>query len=384
MKPQPQVDPEPGGRHTYHIDCVAHACDVLSAFRQPEEVLRLREVAERVGLNKVTVFRLLATLESKHFLERVGAHGYRSCFRAVANREFRIGYAEQSTVAPYIRTVTESLRHAAEASRVNLVVVNNRASRRQALRNADVLIRQGVDLVIEFQLFADIADAVAQKFSAAGIPLIAVDNPHPGAIYFGGDSYKAGHIGGVYLGRWAVQNWNRKVDEVLLMEASIGGPILEARLHGVIDGLTTVLPDWRLAKLVRLESKSRFEVTLDVVRSHLRRSRAEHILVATVNDPSALGALEAFREYGREYHCAILGQGCVAEARHEMRRPGTRLIGSVAYFPEIYGEKLLPLALDVLQKRPVPGAVFTHHELVTPANVNKIYANDLLFGAVVP
>lgn len=353
---------------------------MLSSFRQPDEVLSLREVADRAGLNKVTAFRLLTTLEGKHFVERVGRHGYRSCIRTANSRQFRIGYAEQSTVVPYIRTVTESLQAAAEATRVSLVIVNNRARRKTALQNADALIKEGIDLAIEFQLIADIAPAVSERFLSAGIPVIAVDNPHPGAIYFGGDSYKAGHMGGVHLAHWAVQNWNRDVEELLLFPAQIGGPILEARLAGIMDGLTSAMPSARGLTPIRLETQSRFEDTLDVVRKHLRRSRATRILVASVNDPSALGALQAFREYGREEHCAVVGQGCVAEARHEMRRPGTRLIGSVAYFPERYGPRLIALALDILQKRPVPHAVFTQHQVVTPANVNKIYANDLLLG----
>ncbi len=74
----------------------------------------------------------------------------------------------------------------------------------------------------------------------------------------------------------------------------------------------------------------------------------------------------------------MVGQGAVAEARYEMRRQGTRLVGSVAYFPEEYGEKLIRLAVEILNKRSVPSAVFTRHEMVTPDNVNKVYPNDLL------
>ena len=61
-----------------------------------------------------------------------------------------------------------------------------------------------------------------------------------------------------------------------------------------------------------------------------------------------------------------------------MRRSKTRLVGSVAFFPESYGERLIQLALDILEKRDHPPAVFTRHRLVTPENVNRIYPNDLL------
>jgi ribose transport system substrate-binding protein len=97
-----------------------------------------------------------------------------------------------------------------------------------------------------------------------------------------------------------------------------------------------------------------------------------------VNDPTALGALQAFREFGAEDNCAVAGQGACLEAREEMRRRETRFICSVAYFPESYGTRVIRLALDILNGRRVPPAVFIDHELVTPFNVDKIYPNDTL------
>jgi ribose transport system substrate-binding protein len=86
-----------------------------------------------------------------------------------------------------------------------------------------------------------------------------------------------------------------------------------------------------------------------------------------------LGALRAFEEAGRGRLCAVMGQNAIREAREELRRPDTRLVGSVAYFPERYGEELIPLALAILQKKQVPSSVFVKHQLITPRNVGLIY-----------
>jgi ribose transport system substrate-binding protein len=363
----------------YRITSVVRACDVLRAFREPDEILELRDVAARTGFHRSTAFRLLVNLVAQRLLERVGKSGYRSRFRFQASERYRIGYGEQSTVVPYIKAVTESLAVAAHAAGINLLILNNKASRKAALRNVDAFIRQRVDLVIEFQLIAGIANLVSDKLAAAGIPMIAVDIPHPGATYFGPDSYKAGHMAGVHLGRWAIQNWRGVAHEVLLIHARAGGPVLDARLQGIVEGLICALPSARSLPHVDLESKGQFEIAMDAVRKHLRRSRAgQRILIGTVNDTSALGALEAIREFGREDDCAIVSQDCVAEARRELRRAGTRLVGTVAYFPETYGDRLIPLALDILRHQGVPAAIYTRHQLVTPANVNQIYASDLV------
>jgi ribose transport system substrate-binding protein len=100
------------------------------------------------------------------------------------------------------------------------------------------------------------------------------------------------------------------------------------------------------------------------------------VLVAGINDPSALGALRAFQEAGRAENCAIMGQNASPEGRVELRTPKTRLIGSVAYFPEKYGENLIRVSLDILNQRPVPPAVFVEHKLVTPTTVDHYYPND--------
>lgn len=360
---------------------VARACNILKTFRKPEEVLQLREIAWRCCMNKSTVCRILGTLTANGFVERIGPHGYRSCIRQLRAQRFRVGYAAQSTVVPFITTVTDSVTVAAEIAGLDLLVLNNRASRKTALRNADQLVRERVDLVIEFQLISEISQDLAAKFSEAGIPLIALDNPHPGAIYFGADNYKAGRMAGIHLGRWAAEHWYGQVDQILLVGASAGGPLLDARMLGVADGISDALPHTHHKPQMSLDSKTgQFDLALALTRKHLRSSRAIRTLVGTVNDTTALAVLEAFREHGAETTCAIVGQGAVAEARHEMRRPGTGLIGSVAYFPETYGERLVPLALDILRHRPVPRSVLTRHVLVTPANVNKLYPNDLLLS----
>jgi ribose transport system substrate-binding protein len=100
------------------------------------------------------------------------------------------------------------------------------------------------------------------------------------------------------------------------------------------------------------------------------------VLVAAVNDPSALGALRAFEEAGRGEFCAVMGQNASPEGRAELRLPKTRLVGSVAYFPERYGEDLIRLSLDILNHRQVAPALFVEHKLITPKTVDHYYPND--------
>ncbi len=364
-------------KRSYTVRSVVRAAAILKTFSSPTEVLTLRAVADRTQLDKGTVFRLLETLAETGLLDRVGKLGFRSRMQPVRTRRFRLGYASQSNLLSFTGIVTDSLRSAASAAEIELMVLNNKFSPRLALENAECFVAEKVDLVIDSQINVDVASQIGAKFLDAGIPFIAVDIPHPGSFYFGADNYKAGRIAGRHLARWVLKNWNGTAEQILYLGVDAAGPLLNSRLTGMCDGLKEYLPESRNIPASHFDTKGgQFDATLDVVRKCLRRRKAKRVMVCAVNDTVALAALQAFREMGLEEECAIVGQDASNEARQELRRASTRLIGSVAYFPETYGPQLIKLALEILEKKHVPPAVFTQHELVTSGNVNKIYPND--------
>jgi len=367
-----------GARDPYLVKSVVHASRLLSAFRSSGEALPLREVASRSGLPKSMAFRILYTLERCGMVEKVGENLYRSSLRPFRQKLYRLGYAAQGTDYQFSKDVSTSLERAAAAEGIELISLDNRYNPKIAQRNADILVREKVDLVIEFQTDDHVAPIVATKYREANIPLIAIEVPHPGATYFGANNYEAGLIGGRYLGRWAKQHWHSGVDEIVLVQLDRAGSLPRMRVTGMLVGMKEVFPALEPCRVTSIDGDGKLGDTFEKMRRHLRTSRARRFLVGAINDPSALGALRAFQEAGRTESCAIMGQNASPEGRAELREPGTRLVGSVAYFPEKYGEQILAVALDILHRRPVPPAVFVKHQLVTPETVNHFYPNDEL------
>lgn len=367
-----------GSRDRYFVKSIVHASQLLSAFRSPGEALSLKEVAARCGLPKTMVFRLLYTLEKCGMVDKLGQNAYQSRVRPWKQRLHRIGYAAQGTDYQFSKEVSNSLQRAAVAEGIELISVDNRYSAKIAQRNADLLVREKVDLAIEFQTDEEVAPIVASKYREAGIPLIAIDIPHPGATYYGANNYEAGLIGGRYLGRWAKEYWQSKIDEILLLALKRAGSLPRMRLSGLLVGLAMVLPGAANSRATYLEGDGELGPSFEAVRRHLRSSHARHVVVGAVNDPSALGALRAFQEAGRSENCVIMGQNASPEGRAELRERKTRFVGSVAYFPERYGENLIRVGLDILNNRPVPPAVFVEHKLVTSSTVDHYYPNDRL------
>jgi ribose transport system substrate-binding protein len=371
------------GRNRYLVEAVLRACDLLEAFTAEGELLTLGDLVARSGLRKTTAFRLLQTLEARGLIVSAGAHLFRLNIKPLRRSQWRLGYAALGAEFALSREVTDGLVQAATEEQVDLFVVDNRNSPRGSMANADLLIKQKVDLVIEHQPDEHVAAMISARFLDAGIPFIAVNVPHPGATFFGANNYLAGLLAGQHLGRWAKQHWQGRLDEVVLIGRPKAGALINSRIAGAQRGLQECLPGFGGFRVVYLDSPDgRFGTGLETVRTHLRRSQAERVLLTVTGDQTALGALRAFEEAGRLSCCAVVGQSGSFEARGELRRPGTRLIGSVAYFPEAYGRGLLALALKILNGQPVPPAVLTKHLVLTPENVNHHYPNDALMDFV--
>lgn len=361
-------------KSTVHVEAILRACDVLRAWRHEGELLRLRDILERVpSLRKTTAHRVLGSLAAGGLLERVSPERYRSLVRPLARRRRRIGYASPAHDSTFSSIVSESLIRAAAANDVDLVMVPNRFHVPRAVRNAESLVRDQVDLVIEFQSYENVAPMVANRFLEVGIPVIALEIPHPGAIYFGANNFQAGLIGGRALGKWARENWQGHVDQLILLEEQVAGPLPRARVSGMLHGVREVLRSADHCRVQTLDTKGSFEQSLNVMRKYLRLSAAKRVLVMAGDDSSALGALRAFEECSRAQYCAVMGQNGIPEAREELRRRGSRLVGTVAYFPERYGDEVIPLAISVLSGKQMPPAVFVKHRLLTAGNVDSVY-----------
>lgn len=362
----------------YAIDAILRACEVLKAFRVQGEILHLRDIVARTGLHKATAFRTAHSLVRGGMIDRVGKDQYRAAVLSSASKKIRLGYAAMTENSVFSRDVSDGLRHAAIEKSVELIETDNRYNAKVAIRNAEILIREGVDIAVEVQIHEQVAPIIASKFQEAGIPLIAVDIPHPGAVFFGGNNYLAGRIGGRALGKWAQAQLKGEVDAVILLGLAAAGAIPAARMTGVAVGIREILPNLKNADFANLDGQGGYVESMEVVRKFLSKSKARSFLVGAQNDASALGALRALEEAGRVDRSAVVGQNATAAVRAELRRPGTRMIGSVAFFPETYGEQIIQIAIEMLQKRPVPPAIFVKHVLITPENVDHHYPNDAL------
>jgi ribose transport system substrate-binding protein len=355
---------------------VVRACDILKCFQNARDPLGLAEVAGRTELSKATAYRILSTLVAQGMIERLAKNTYASAFLSAKRKTYRIGFASQSEEFAFSRLVSESIQTSAYDARIDLLILNNRYSAAAAVRNAELFVREQVELVIEFQTSQERATTVSSRLVDASIPIIAIEIPHPSATYFGANNQRAGMIAGKALAHACQERWKGHFDEMVLLELPAAGPLVHSRLTSMVSEVRRAFPEIAADRIRYINGNGRLDDSMEAMRKYLRRGNGRSILLGAINDPSCMGALRAMEEAGRGSDCLAVSHNGSLEARIELRRPGSSLIGSVAYFPEQYGEAVIRLALDKLQGKAVPAASFVKHELLTRATVDTFYPND--------
>ncbi|MDJ0755356.1 MAG: substrate-binding domain-containing protein [Ardenticatenaceae bacterium] len=292
--------------------------------------------------------------------------------------QFTIGFANQSERLPFAVDVRRGIERAAGVlSNIDLVVADNKLSGEEALRVADRLIQRDIDLVIEYQIDYTSGSQIINKFQQQGIPVIAVDIPMVGATFFGVDNYKAGYMAGEALGTWVCEAWQGEIDFLFVLEEPRAGSLPEARIQGQLDSFQSKVGEIPAAQIVKLDSGNRADISKLHVQQALEEIPAGHrIAVVSFNDEAAWGALQAARALDREQDVVIVGQGGDRLVRDEIRDPHSRLIGSTAYRPEAYGERVLELAQKILRGESVPPAVYIEHVFLTSANIDLYYPQE--------
>ena len=289
--------------------------------------------------------------------------------------QFTVGFANQSEALPFAVDVRRSLeRAAANLGCIDLVVTDNRLNGEEALRVADKLIQRNIDLAIEYQIDYKAGNLIMNKFQQAAIPVIAVDIPMVGATFFGVDNYRAGHLAGMALGKWIAAHWGGTFDHLLVLEEPRAGSLPEARIQGQLDGLHETLGHLPAGSIHHIDCGNISAVSEAAVTEWLPSiPNGRHIAVVSFNDEAAFGALQAARRANREADVVIVGQGADRLVHGEIRNTETRLIGSTAYMPERYGEKLMELALKILRGESVPPALYMDHVFIDAGNIDQFY-----------
>ena len=273
--------------------------------------------------------------------------------------------------------VRESFALAARRLPVELSLYDNAMDPAKALTNAEDAIRRRVDVYVLYGWDEGVNANVAERLGEAGVKLLSISRPAPGAPLYTADNATAGRIGGEALARHAAENWpERRITAVIIGPPADSMNRLAERADGIAAGLKSVAD-----APARLETDAGAQKVDALLRRFLDGHGGRKVLIAALDDATALAAKDTVDGAGRQSDVAIVGQGCDRSmhgnaSEHKLLDPtnrGSIVLGSVAFFLDRYGYDVLPLAVALASGKPVAERTVTEHQLITPANAFRIY-----------
>lgn len=301
---------------------------------------------------------------------------------AVAQRQYVVAFANL-TEEPGVtvegtgftgREIRESFVLAARAHPIEMVFYDNQRDDARAMQNAEAAIARKVDLYIQYHRGAA-TGAIGEKLKAAGIRVLAVNDPVPGAPLYTVDNLAAGRVAGEALARFALRSWRGQPTAAAVVgNLSATADRVPERGQGVTAALRQRLPAVRVTDV---DTKGNPAQVGPLLGKFLAAHPGGKLLFAATDDATALAVKSAVESAGRVQDTAIVSHGMDRTIHGGMNdrkeidpaNRGSIVIGSVAFYLDRLGYEVLPLAMRMLRGETLPARTTTRHVLVTAANV---------------
>jgi ribose transport system substrate-binding protein len=328
--------------------------------------------------------------ESKEFVAEKGLYDTFEMYRDYAKREEpypgnpgagkKLGFANIFGTLPFCISVENNIIFQAKLagfSENDMIIMDNQYDSVLGLKNADIMLSKRPDFFIEFQADAKVNNIVAAKFGDAGIPILAIDVPVPGSPFMGVNNWKVAVMGGEYMAKLIKEEWGGwdAADMVVLLQMPAGGDVTMLRSEGFAAALVEEFGAEAEEKIVRADggmgqSEQAKAAMDDVLAAH---PNAKKIALTSINEQTMAGAVSALKSAGRwdADDIIIITLGVDELGQSQIRNDESD--AGIAFFPEHYGEYVVPAVCAMLEDEAVPPWIYVENEVITKANIDKWY-----------
>jgi ribose transport system substrate-binding protein len=259
----------------------------------------------------------------------------------------------------------------------NLILMDNQYDPDIGLKNAEIILSQKPDIFIEHQADIKVNSMIASLFAEAGIPIISVDTPVPGAPFMGCNDWQVAIMGGEHMAKLIQKRWGgwETVDNVILLQNPVGGEMTMLRSEGFATALAQVFGDQVEEKIVRVDGgmggAEQAKAAMDKVLATY--PNAKKLAITSLNEETMSGVLVSLQSQGRwnSEDIIIITLGVDNLGKLQICK-GLSSAG-VAFFPERYGEYLIPAACAILKGAPVPSHMYVENTIITRDNIDQFY-----------
>ncbi len=287
-----------------------------------------------------------------------------------ANKPYVFAFANWNETNSFAVLVRKGVEEVAKRYGVTVISMDNKQDPQQANINADNAITQKVDFYFQYNQDTEINNRVGDKLKAAGIKGIAIQVPMGDFPLYRVDNVLAGKLGGRAIAEKAKANWS--VEPIMLvMGYPESGALFQSRAAGAMAGAKEIFPN---VKIYEDTTKGDVERCRSVVADFLTAHPNEKIILWTHVDQMALACLSAVKSANRQGDVYIGQTGGDPSIFPELRNADSIIAGTASFFPEMWGEDLVPLAIQMLNNSTTPPPVMEPKTIfITYENINTYY-----------
>jgi ribose transport system substrate-binding protein len=284
---------------------------------------------------------------------------------------FKIGYISLGDNVPFVKLVSDGIKKAAADAGQDLAFCDSQVDAAKALECAQNFKVQGVQGVLNFQVFQDSSPEICAAYG--DVPTIAIDIVQPPCeiAFMGANNKEAGRMAGAAIGKYAKDTWDCDYTAYVSLESTAAGAANTARMGGYREGFQEFCPIPAEKERV-LDGADRTDPALEQMTNLLGALPGDRIVVVAINEDGILGAIGAANTLGRQTDLYYSGQGTDPSIWKEIAC-NPNYIASTAYFPERYGTLLIPNMVKALQGETIPKEIFTEHEIINKDNIRTVY-----------
>ena len=292
---------------------------------------------------------------------------------AVANAEeaagpYTIGYAPATLNNAFWLAVKDGVEKAIEEKGIEVELVDIDANGDQSIMNDGIanLLSSGVDAILCAPADSNAVGSALEQCQQAGVPVINFDTPVPDAemveTIIASDNYNAGYV----VGKDAAE----KMDDgakILVLHSPRASACVQ-RYEGFVAALEESGKEY--TEVNNLDGQGATEVSMTLTADALVADPDLQVIFA-VNDPSAMGAINAIQQATVELTNDIMVYGVDGNPDAKKLIESGEMEGTGSQSPETLGYDSMMAAFDVLEGKEIDKEIVVDTFLITAENVDE-------------
>ena len=289
-----------------------------------------------------------------------------ACVNAEEAGPYTIGYAPATLNNAFWLAVKDGVVKAIEEKGIEVELVDIDANGDQSIMNDGIanLLSSGVDAILCAPADSNAVGSALEQCQQAGVPVINFDTPVPDPelveTIIASDNYNAGYV----VGKDAAEKMEDGA-KILVLHSPRASACVQ-RYDGFVAALEESGKEY--TEVNNLDGQGATEVSMTLTADALVADPDLQVIFA-VNDPSAMGAINAIQQATVELENDIMVYGVDGNPDAKKLIESGEMEGTGSQSPETLGYDSMMAAFDVLEGKEIEKEIVVDTFLITAENV---------------